>query len=274
MNHVLYLSQKQSINEKNIRLNTELNYILHNDDKRIVDIDTLVLENQYLKEVIKQYKEEKNVANHTVARYKEALKYERKNTPNSPTKSHQTDGFFSKSVSQNTINDLQRVNKALTEKVSEKELALKHQRNTNRILGTRVYELEKKLKTLEISGLWSHEKRTPREISINDFADSENTKATDNAAISLPTEPPTLTDETILKGHDSSATPTPPETPEKRPEEKPLVPENVSLQENSFDPEVAQINFAENTCDGMEVQMKEQNVKRLSPDSLRILEDD
>lgn len=42
------------------------------------------------------------------------------------------EGFFSKSYSQNTIADLQRVNIALTEKVSEKELALKHQRNTNR----------------------------------------------------------------------------------------------------------------------------------------------
>lgn len=44
----------------------------------------------------------------------------------------QNDGFFSRSFSQNTMSDLQRVNKALTEKLSEKELALKHQRNTNR----------------------------------------------------------------------------------------------------------------------------------------------
>jgi len=61
-----------------------------------------------------------------------------------------------------TVTDLQRVNKALTERVAEKETALKHQRNTNRVLGIRVSELEKKLRTLEISGLWTHEQRIPR----------------------------------------------------------------------------------------------------------------
>jgi len=165
--------EKQSIHEKNLRLNTELNYILHNDDKRIVDIDTLVLENQYLKEVVKQYKEEKSAANNTVQRYKEALKQKR-STPTSPSKG-QSEGFFTKSSNSGTIADLQRVNKALTEKLSEKDLALKHQRNTNRILGTRVHELEKKLKTLEISGLWSHEKRIPRQISLESFTTIEQT---------------------------------------------------------------------------------------------------
>ena len=47
-----------------------------------------------------------------------------------------TDGFFSKPSSQSTVADLHRVNQALTERVAEKELALKHQRNTNRYEAT------------------------------------------------------------------------------------------------------------------------------------------
>lgn len=42
------------------------------------------------------------------------------------------EGFFSRSFDHNTVSDLQRVNKAITEKLSEKDVALKHQRNTNR----------------------------------------------------------------------------------------------------------------------------------------------
>ena len=39
--------QRNNFRDKNERLNMELNYILHNDDRRIVDIDAIVLENQY-----------------------------------------------------------------------------------------------------------------------------------------------------------------------------------------------------------------------------------
>jgi len=168
--------ERNTFCEKNTRLNTELNYILHNDDKRVVDIDAIVLENQYLKEVVKQYKEEKTMALGTAARYKEALKQRHSSNSNTtkskplaylepvpaPKKSSTYEGFFSKSTSSMTVTDLQRVNKALTERVAEKETALKHQRNTNRVLGIRVSELEKKLRTLEISGLWTHEQRIPR----------------------------------------------------------------------------------------------------------------
>ena len=83
-----------------------------------------------------------------------------------------------------TMSDLQSLASALLESLNDKNMALTHQKKTNkwvnttgqcvhddlrykswacvlylvpfcRILGTRVYELEKKLKTLEVSGLWN-----------------------------------------------------------------------------------------------------------------------
>ena len=51
----------------------ELDHGLHNDDRRIVDIDALGLENKYLKEASKQCKTEKAIMAASVTRYKEAL---------------------------------------------------------------------------------------------------------------------------------------------------------------------------------------------------------
>ncbi|RXM30868.1 Coiled-coil domain-containing protein 149 [Acipenser ruthenus] len=54
-----------------------------------------------------------------------------------------------------SISDLKSLATALLETIHEKNMVLQHQRQTNKILGNRVAELEKKLKTLEVSGLWS-----------------------------------------------------------------------------------------------------------------------
>ena len=51
----------------------ELDHELHNDDRRIVDIDALDLENKYLIEVYKQYKTEKAIMAASVTRYRKAL---------------------------------------------------------------------------------------------------------------------------------------------------------------------------------------------------------
>ncbi|KTF71955.1 hypothetical protein cypCar_00043489, partial [Cyprinus carpio] len=54
-----------------------------------------------------------------------------------------------------SISDLKSLATALLETIHEKNIIIQHQRQTNRILGNRVADLERKLKTLEISGLWS-----------------------------------------------------------------------------------------------------------------------
>ncbi|XP_052061019.1 coiled-coil domain-containing protein 149-like [Mytilus californianus] len=151
------------------RLNQELNYILKGDEKRIVDIDALSMENKYLQESLKQMAEEKSMAMATVSKYKNLL--ERRKTKSSSLKLGQSRSgglvITQKQVHQiledhsqmaatpQAMSDLQALASALLETVNDKNLALSHQRKTNKILGNRVSELEKKIKTLEVAGLWN-----------------------------------------------------------------------------------------------------------------------
>ncbi|KAA0193363.1 putative leucine-rich repeat LGI family, partial [Fasciolopsis buskii] len=52
------------------RLNNELNYVLHGDERKIVDIDTLIMEKKYLKCRLQSVEEERNLAMSTLAKYK------------------------------------------------------------------------------------------------------------------------------------------------------------------------------------------------------------
>ncbi|KAK3771305.1 hypothetical protein RRG08_024381 [Elysia crispata] len=161
-------TERDAYRTKHERLNTELNYILGGDDKRIVDIDALNMENKFLQERLKQMEEEKSMAIATVSKYKSIL--EKKRTRGMLklgqtrsgglviTQKQVQDIIQSKSpmnVSSQAVTDLQGLCGALLDTINDKNLALSHQRKTNKLLGNRVSELEKKLKTLEVSGLWS-----------------------------------------------------------------------------------------------------------------------
>ncbi|XP_060080277.1 coiled-coil domain-containing protein 149-A-like [Ylistrum balloti] len=151
------------------RLNTELNYILKGDEKRVVDLDALIMENRYLQDRLKQMEEEKSMAMATVSKYKSLL--ERKKARTGMMKLSQSRGgglvISQKQVSQvlgdnmgvpptaQAMADLQALAGALLDTVNDKNMALSHQRKTNKILGNRVSELEKKIKTLEVAGLWN-----------------------------------------------------------------------------------------------------------------------
>ncbi|TPP61313.1 Coiled-coil domain-containing protein [Fasciola gigantica] len=52
------------------RLNNELNYVLHGDERKIVDIDTLIMEKKSLKYRLQSVEEERNLAMSTLAKYK------------------------------------------------------------------------------------------------------------------------------------------------------------------------------------------------------------
>ncbi|CAH3016449.1 unnamed protein product [Porites evermanni] len=164
--------ERDHYKDKSDRLNTQLNFILGADDRRLVDIDSVLMENRYLKEQIKQLKEEKSMAVSALARYKNTFE-KRKNKilqaqyPGSPvsTNKHAMPSLISdfvghlahigSSSTPSTVADLQFLANSLSETLSEKDTALQHLRSANKILGHRVAELEKKLKTLEVSGLWS-----------------------------------------------------------------------------------------------------------------------
>uniref|UniRef100_UPI00398E4022 coiled-coil domain-containing protein 149-A isoform X3 n=1 Tax=Pristiophorus japonicus TaxID=55135 RepID=UPI00398E4022 len=156
--------------EKSDRLNQEINHILGGHETRIIDVDALCMENRYLHEHLKQIQEEVNILKNNISKYKNAL--ERKKNPKSSGRSSSSaltgvlsakqvqellseDHGCSLPATPQSISDLKSLATALLETIHDKNMVLQHQRQTNRILGNRVAELEKKLRTLEVSGLWS-----------------------------------------------------------------------------------------------------------------------
>uniref|UniRef100_A0A8C8S866 Coiled-coil domain containing 149 n=1 Tax=Pelusios castaneus TaxID=367368 RepID=A0A8C8S866_9SAUR len=162
--------ERSSYQDKADRLNQELNHILGGHENRIIDVDALCMENRYLQERLKQLQEEVNLLKSNIAKYKNALE-RRKNAKihNRSSSSALTGVLSAKQVQEllsedhgcslpatpQSISDLKSLATALLETIHEKNMVIQHQRQTNKILGNRVAELEKKLRTLEISGLWS-----------------------------------------------------------------------------------------------------------------------
>ncbi|XP_026148404.1 coiled-coil domain-containing protein 149-A [Mastacembelus armatus] len=163
-------AERSVFREKADRLNVELNHVLGNHEARIIDVDALCMENRYLHERLNQLQEEVNLLKSNIMKYKTALE-RRKNssTYGKSTSSPLTGVLSAKQVQEmlleeqgcslpatpQSIADLKSLATALLETIHEKNLVIQHQRHTNRILGNRVADLERKLKTLEVSGLWS-----------------------------------------------------------------------------------------------------------------------
>ncbi|XP_041837966.1 coiled-coil domain-containing protein 149-like isoform X2 [Melanotaenia boesemani] len=164
-------AERDVFQQKAHRLNVEMNHIVGNDDVRILDIDALCMENRYLHERLSQLQEEVNLLKTNLVKYKSALE-SRKNSKTSgkPNSSALTGVLSAKQVKElllseengcslpvtpQSISDLKSLATALLETIHEKNMVIQHQRQINKILGNRVAELEKKLKTLEMSGLWS-----------------------------------------------------------------------------------------------------------------------
>ncbi|KAM9578961.1 coiled-coil domain-containing protein 149 isoform 3-T3 [Guaruba guarouba] len=156
--------------DKSDRLNQELNHVLGGHENRIIDIDALCMENRYLQERLKQLQEEVNLLKSNITKYKTALERRKNSKTHGRSSSSALTGVLSAKQVQEllsedhgcslpatpqSISDLKSLATALLETIHEKNMVIQHQRQTNKILGNRVAELEKKLRTLEIAGLWS-----------------------------------------------------------------------------------------------------------------------
>ncbi|XP_009472836.1 PREDICTED: coiled-coil domain-containing protein 149 [Nipponia nippon] len=156
--------------DKSDRLNQELNHVLGGHANRIIDVDALCMENRYLQERLKQLQEEVNLLKSNITKYKNALERRKNSKTHSRSSSSALTGVLSAKQVQEllsedhgcslpatpqSISDLKSLATALLETIHEKNMVIQHQRQTNKILGNRVAELEKKLRTLEIAGLWS-----------------------------------------------------------------------------------------------------------------------
>ncbi|KAL7404681.1 hypothetical protein ABVT39_018145 [Epinephelus coioides] len=164
-------AERDVFQQKAHRLNLEMNHIVGNDEIRILDIDALCMENRYLHDRFCQLQEEINLLKTNLVKYKSALDCRKSSKINGKPNSSALTGVLSAKqvkelllseengcslpVTPQSISDLKSLATALLETIHEKNMVIQHQRQINKILGTRVAELEKKLKTLEMSGLWS-----------------------------------------------------------------------------------------------------------------------
>ncbi|XP_040002998.1 coiled-coil domain-containing protein 149-B-like isoform X2 [Xiphias gladius] len=164
-------AERDVFQQKAHRLNVEMNHIVGNDDIRILDIDALCMENRYLHERLSQLQEEVNLLKTNLVKYKSALECRKTSKICGKANSSALTGVLSAKqvkelllseesgcslpVTPQSISDLKSLATALLETIHEKNMVIQHQRQINKILGNRVAELEKKLKTLEMSGLWS-----------------------------------------------------------------------------------------------------------------------
>ncbi|XP_051995576.1 coiled-coil domain-containing protein 149-A-like isoform X2 [Xyrauchen texanus] len=163
-------AERTVFKEKAERLNRELNHILGGQERRIIDVDALCMENKYLHERLKQVQEEVLLLKSNIQKYKTDLDRRRNSKIGSKSNSSALTGVLSPKQVQEllseenarslpatpqSISDLKSLATALLETIHEKNIVVQHQKKTNRILGNRIADLEKKLKTLEVSGLWS-----------------------------------------------------------------------------------------------------------------------
>ncbi|XDV15300.1 hypothetical protein PO909_015418 [Leuciscus waleckii] len=217
-------AERNVYQEKAHRLNLEINHILGSNENRILDIDALCMENRYLHERLMQLQEEVSLLKANVMKYKSALESKKNCKVYGKSNSSSLTGVLSAKqvqelllseengcslpVTSQSISDLKSLATALLETIHEKNMVIQHQRQTNKILGNRVAELERKLKTLEVSGLWSLPGITynvslglGRRKAVIVLSDSQHVQSTTEQSVHLTPES-MVGDEEIVTGEE------------------------------------------------------------------------
>uniref|UniRef100_A0A182QIF2 Coiled-coil domain-containing protein 149 n=1 Tax=Anopheles farauti TaxID=69004 RepID=A0A182QIF2_9DIPT len=151
------------------RLNHELNVALRGagdaggPTQTLLDIDGLILENKYQAEKIANIENELGLARQAASKYKSMLETNRKkgiiklgtNNNNKTIMSHSQVKHLLENGTVDelplraaTIADLKSLCLALLDNANDKSLALSHQKRTNKLLATKIAELERHIKTL------------------------------------------------------------------------------------------------------------------------------
>ncbi|CAM4484047.1 unnamed protein product [Leuciscus chuanchicus] len=207
-------AERNVYQEKAHRLNLEINHILGSNENRILDIDALCMENRYLHERLMQLQEEVSLLKANVMKYKSALESKKNCKVYGKSNSSSLTGVLSAKqvqelllseengcslpVTSQSISDLKSLATALLETIHEKNMVIQHQRQTNKILGNRVAELERKLKTLEVSGLWS----LPGRKAVIVLSDSQHVQSTTEQSTVHLTPESMVGDEEIVTGEE------------------------------------------------------------------------
>ncbi|XP_054272003.1 coiled-coil domain-containing protein 149 [Macrosteles quadrilineatus] len=150
------VNERECYRAKVARLNHQINTLLRGDTARLIDIDAILMDNKYLQEQVQQLQAEKELAHQALVKYKSMLEKKRNKgmvklgTPSSAmVVSHkQVQELLERGAVPNTeasLADVKSLCVALLESLQDKTLALHHQRKANKILASRISELEHRL---------------------------------------------------------------------------------------------------------------------------------
>ncbi|CAF3960307.1 unnamed protein product, partial [Adineta steineri] len=149
--------ERDSFKTKYSKLNQELNKMLNGNEKHVIDIEHILSENRYLKVKMNELVQEKNYALANASKYKDLLQTHR-SAYNRLGKVQSSGTVLTHKQVQNLLkqsylvpaspeidNDLRSIAEALYENLKDKNVTITHQRKTNKVLASRVAELEKLL---------------------------------------------------------------------------------------------------------------------------------
>ncbi|KFB44725.1 AGAP003273-PA-like protein [Anopheles sinensis] len=161
------ITERDAYKCKAHRLNHELNVALRGGDgggpQPLLDIDGLILENKYQAEKITNMENELSLARQAASKYKSMLETNRKkgiiklgnNNNNKTIMSHSQVKHLLENgtvdelpLKAATISDLKSLCLALLDNVNDKSLALAHQKKTNKLLASKIAELEQRIKVM------------------------------------------------------------------------------------------------------------------------------
>lgn len=169
------------------RLNHELLLALKANEShpRLLDVDSIVLENKYLQERLKNSETELEMTTQSMNKYKAMLDAKRKKgiiklgDNNQDIMSHKQvkkllDNGIDLPTKTETIADLKSLCLALLDNLNDKNLALNHQKKTNKILASKIAELEQRIQI--VSGCETSSSEvvcfSPSQILLNGYCPS------------------------------------------------------------------------------------------------------
>ncbi|XP_067641621.1 coiled-coil domain-containing protein 149 isoform X2 [Eurosta solidaginis] len=157
------ISERDAYKCKAHRLNHALLNALKANEAhpKFIDIDGILLENNYLHERLKNFESEIDITKHSLNKYKTLLETKRKkgiiklgsHTNDESILSHKQvktllDSGVDLPTKTETIQDLKSLCLALLDNLNDKHIALNHQKKTNKILAGKIAELDQRIQCL------------------------------------------------------------------------------------------------------------------------------
>lgn len=127
-------------------------------------LQSAIEENKLLKLELVDVKAERDHAHSRIERYKKAVERRKAIEVSTNQVLQQVSATDKKQHLHDSIRrvrELETLANSLSETVKEKSIALLHQKKANKMLATRIAELEHKLKVMEVSGLWTDSDSIP-----------------------------------------------------------------------------------------------------------------